>query len=76
VEQPPDQNHSEKGTLRNFVQRNVYLCVIALCAVIASVVFANVYFPDLSTLKATAGGVIVGLFFAGCAAGHRLFDMG
>ncbi len=55
-----------------YVYPNRYILVLAAALIGAGVVFAHAYFPRLSSLQATAGGIVLGLFATLCSACHSI----
>ena len=71
----PRSSESPGSLIVGFLKRNAYLSFIAGGSLAIGVVYANLYFPALSTIEATLGGLLFGALCALCVAGSRLFEI-
>ncbi len=74
-ESPSDKTEASSRPVREFVKRNLYVSSIAMVAMIGGVVYANLYFDQLSGVEATVAGIFFGLVCTVFAVGYRLFEI-
>jgi len=72
---PSEPTGEAENPFIGFVKRNVYVSIIATIAMIGGVIYANVYFDQLSVAEATIAGILFGLVCTAFAVGYRLFEI-
>ena len=58
-----------------YIKRYKWLSLLALLTMIFGVIYARIYFPELSTFKVVFGGTLFGLFCMICGIGYHLFEI-
>ena len=72
---PPDSQEEESLPLVGFLKKNPYVSFIGGVSMVGGVIYANLYFSELSTLEATMGGILFGLVCTAFSVSYRLFEM-
>ena len=58
-----------------FLKVHFWLSLFSFIMMVAGVVYARVYFPELPLYKGFLGGAMFGLFCTMCGIGYRLFEI-
>ena len=58
----------------SFFQKNRYIIVMSVLFSIAGIIYARMYWPELSWIQSLIGGISFGVFCMMCAANYRLYE--